>query len=56
MNCLANGKLSSKNIYKNIFIPYCPGDNGGAIGSALLSYNKKLSIKSFKILFRNKKK
>ena len=47
MNCLANGKLSSKNIYKNIFIPYCPGDNGGAIGSALLSYNKKLSIKSF---------
>ena len=47
MNCLANGKLSSQNIYKNIFVPYCPGDNGGAIGSALLSYNKKLSIKSF---------
>ena len=31
MNCLANGKLSSQNIYKNIFVPYCPGDNGGAI-------------------------
>ena len=47
MNCLANGKLSSQHIYENIFVPYCPGDNGGAIGSALLSYNKELSIKSF---------
>lgn len=47
MNCLANGKLSSKKIYKNIFIPYCPGDNGGAIGSAILSYDKKISVKSF---------
>ena len=47
MNCLANGKLSSKRIYKNIFIPYCPGDNGGAIGSAILSYDKKISVKSF---------
>ena len=47
MNCLANGKLSSKRLYKNIFIPYCPGDNGGAIGSAILSYDKKISVKSF---------
>ena len=47
MNCLANGKLSNHQNYKNIFIPYCPGDNGGAIGSALLSYDKKISLKSF---------
>ena len=42
MNCLANGKLIKHKVYKKIFIPYCPGDNGGAIGSALLSYNKKI--------------
>ena len=40
MNCLANGKLIKHKVYKKIFIPYCPGDNGGAIGSALLSYKK----------------
>ena len=47
MNCLANGKLIKHKVYKKIFIPYCPGDNGGAIGSALLSYNKKINLKSF---------
>ncbi len=47
MNCLANGKLTKHKVYKKIFIPYCPGDNGGAIGSALLSYNKKIDLKSF---------
>ena len=47
MNCLANGKLVKNKIYENIFIPYCPGDNGGAIGSALLSYRKKINLKSF---------
>ena len=47
MNCLANGKLANHKDYKKIFIPYCPGDNGGSIGSALLSYEKKLNLKSF---------
>ena len=47
MNCLANGKLINHKVYKKIFIPYCPGDNGGAIGSAILSYNKKINLKSF---------
>ena len=47
MNCLANGKLLKDKIYEKIFIPYCPGDNGGAIGSALLSYKKKINLKSF---------
>ncbi len=47
MNCLANGKLVKNKNYKNFFVSYCPGDNGGAIGSALLSYKKKLNLKSF---------
>ncbi len=47
MNCLANGKLLNHEFYKNIFVPYCPSDNGGAIGSALLSYDKKINLKSF---------
>tara|TARA_B100000963_G_scaffold334791_1_gene328305 strand:- start:2149 stop:3879 length:1731 start_codon:yes stop_codon:yes gene_type:complete len=35
LNSLANGKLDEKKIFKNIFVPYSPGDNGGSIGSAL---------------------
>ena len=35
LNSLANGKLAEKKIFKNIFIPFCPGDNGGSIGAAL---------------------
>tara|TARA_B100000963_G_scaffold308847_1_gene284505 strand:+ start:1349 stop:3073 length:1725 start_codon:yes stop_codon:yes gene_type:complete len=35
LNSLANGKLVEKKIFKNIFIPFCPGDNGGCIGAAL---------------------
>ena len=52
MNCLANEVPQT--YLQNIFIPYCPGDNGGAIGSAL-SYNKKLSLKVSKS-YLNKKK
>ena len=46
MNCLANGKLVKNKIFEKIFIPYCPGDNGGAIGSAYY-YKKKINLKSF---------
>ena len=41
LNSLANGKIISSQIFDNIFIPYCPGDNGGAIGSAMYLYKKK---------------
>tara|TARA_Y100000590_G_scaffold459175_2_gene615609 strand:+ start:433 stop:2106 length:1674 start_codon:yes stop_codon:yes gene_type:complete len=48
MNCLANGKLIEKSKFKNIFVPYCPGDNGGALGSAALLNRDKLLPESFK--------
>ena len=37
LNSLANGKLKESGIFKNIFVPFCPGDNGGSIGSSLCS-------------------
>jgi len=45
LNSLANGKIVSKKIFDNIFIPYCPGDNGGAIGSAMYLFKKKFPEK-----------
>ena len=36
LNSLANGKILEKNKFKNLYIPYAPGDAGGAIGSALI--------------------
>ena len=35
LNCVANGKLAKKNIFKNIYIQPAAGDAGGAIGAAL---------------------
>ncbi len=35
MNSLANGKIIKNTPIRNLFIPYAPADNGGAIGSAL---------------------
>ncbi len=35
LNCVANGKLIRKNIFKNIFIQPAAGDAGGALGAAL---------------------
>ena len=35
LNSLANKKLHESNLFKNIFIPYAPGDGGGSIGAAL---------------------
>lgn len=45
LNSLANKRLYEKSYFKNIFIPYAPGDAGGAIGSALYTSN---------IIFKNK--
>jgi len=43
LNSLANKKIHESNLFKNIFIPYAPGDGGGSIGAALyaLKKNKK---------------
>ena len=35
LNCVANGKLLDKNIFKNIWIQPAAGDAGGALGGAL---------------------
>ena len=40
LNSLANGKLSESKIFKNVFVPFCPGDNGGSIGVALYLLKK----------------
>jgi carbamoyltransferase len=46
LNSVANGKLNKMHGIKKMFIPYAPGDAGGAIGSAIItSYkyqNKKI--------------
>jgi len=38
LNCVANGKLLRKNIFKNIFIQPAAGDAGGALGAALAAH------------------
>ncbi len=35
LNCVANGKLIQKNIFKNVYIQPAAGDAGGALGAAL---------------------
>lgn len=39
LNCVANGKLHNKKIFKDIYIQPASGDSGGAIGSALAVYH-----------------
>lgn len=41
LNSSANGKIIQSTSVKKIFIPYAPGDAGGAIGSAMVVHNKK---------------
>lgn len=38
LNCVVNGKLLQKNIFKDIFIQPAAGDAGGALGAALAAY------------------
>tara|TARA_Y100000389_G_scaffold197899_1_gene233391 strand:- start:13934 stop:15772 length:1839 start_codon:yes stop_codon:yes gene_type:complete len=48
LNCVANGILSKKNFFENIWIQPASGDAGGALGAALsvwhLHYNKDRNI------------
>ena len=39
LNCVSNGKLQKKNIFKNIFIQPAAGDAGGALGAALAAHH-----------------
>ena len=38
LNCVANGKLLKKEIFKNIYIQPASGDAGAALGAALAVY------------------
>ena len=51
LNSLANKKIIDLNYFKNIFIPYAPGDGGGSIGSAIFvqkKNDKKIKLKNLK--------
>ena len=39
LNCVANGKLQYKKIFRNLFIQPAAGDAGGALGAALAASN-----------------
>jgi len=41
LNCAMNGFLRNKKIFKNIFVPYSPGDGGSSIGAGLALYYLK---------------
>lgn len=48
MNSVANGKVLENTPFKNIYIPAAAGDAGGAIGAALVAWNKIKSDNSHK--------
>jgi len=52
LNCVANGKIFSEKIFKNIWIQPASGDSGGSIGSALAFWYQHLK-KSRKIAVEN---
>lgn len=38
LNCVANGKIAREGLFKNIYVPFAPGDAGGCVGAALYIY------------------
>jgi carbamoyltransferase len=44
LNCVANGKILKKQIFKNVWIQPAAGDAGGALGAALAVWHKKLQM------------
>ena len=45
LNCVANGKILNKEIYKNIWIQPAAGDAGGALGAAIGFWHQELKNK-----------
>jgi len=45
LNCVANGKLYKKQLFKNIFIQPAAGDAGGALGAALAVTHMYFDVK-----------
>ena len=50
LNSLANGKILEEKKLDNFFVPYAPGDAGGAIGAALYVFKDKFKKKPLKNL------
>lgn len=48
LNSLANNQILNNHYFKKVFIPYAPGDAGGCIGSALMTFRKKNKKDNFK--------
>ncbi|MHB8055703.1 MAG: carbamoyltransferase family protein [Candidatus Aminicenantales bacterium] len=42
LNCVANGKILKKQIFRNVWIQPAAGDAGGALGAALCVWHKQL--------------
>ncbi len=42
LNCVANGKILNKKLFKNIYVQPAAGDAGGALGAALYMYYEVL--------------
>lgn len=38
LNCAAMGKIKESGLFDDVFVPFAPGDDGGAIGAALYLY------------------
>lgn len=54
LNTLAIGKLAESNMFKNVIVPNAPGDDGNAIGSALLGFeDEKNRFPSNLLNYRN---
>jgi carbamoyltransferase len=43
LNCVINGKLQDKKIFKDIWVQPAAGDAGGSLGAALLIWHQKLN-------------
>lgn len=41
LNSVANGKIWKSGFFENVYIPPVPGDHGGALGAAILTYYQK---------------
>lgn len=47
LNCTMNGKVERSKIFKNVFIPFAPGDSGAAIGACLSFAKKHVSLQPY---------
>lgn len=46
LNCSAMGKLQRSKVFKSVFVPFSPGDDGGAIGAAMQFYYLQVGMKA----------